>query len=118
MNDETSQPTSTGFSELTSEIACFVPILGVVPALAFLLMEKNKMVKWYALQSVLLWAFIVIADTFLQVSIIAAKLISPVNIIGLVIVPLVIALKINQKETVRLPLLAELADKFLSTLKV
>jgi uncharacterized membrane protein len=115
VKDEIKPPTSTGFSENTSAIICFVPILGVLPAIAFVLLEKNKIVKLYALQSVLLWATVVIADTLLQVSFFAAKLISLVNIVGLIIVPLVIAIKISQKENIRIPFLVDLAEKFLAS---
>jgi uncharacterized membrane protein len=116
--EEYKQPTSTGFSENTSSILCFIPILGVVPAVVFLLIEKNKTVKWYAIQSVLLWATAVIADTVLQISLLTSKLIPLVNIIGLVVIPLVLVIKLNQKEKIRLPILAELADKFLASLKI
>ena len=113
MTDELNQPVNTGFSETTTAIICFVPILGVLPAIAFLLLNRDRIVKWYALQSLLLWITVIIANTFLQTSIFAAGLIPLVNIIGLIVIPLIVAIKIHQKEKVRLPGLAELADRFL-----
>jgi uncharacterized membrane protein len=114
---ELKQPTGTGFSENTSAVICFIPVLGVLPAIAFLLLEKNRTVKWYALQAILLWVAVVVAEVLLQVSYFGIRLIPLVNIVGLIIAPLVIAIKISQGEYVRLPLVADLADKFLKSIK-
>jgi uncharacterized membrane protein len=116
MTDELKQSTR-GFSENTTAIICFIPVLGVLPAIAFLLLDKDRTVKWYALQSVFLWTTVVVANTLLQATYFAIKLIPLVNIIGLIVVPLLVAIKINQKEIVKLPFLADLADKFLVSIK-
>jgi uncharacterized membrane protein len=117
MTDNTSANTSMGFSESTMSIMCYVPVLGILPSLVFVFMEKNKEVKWHAVQSALLWLTVVIAGTILQISSLFEALVSLVNILGLVVLPLLLAIKVSQKEKVRLPILADLADKFLVSMK-
>jgi uncharacterized membrane protein len=117
MSEELKHPTSMGFGENTEELLCYVPILGVLPAMAFVVLEKNKNVRWYAVQAVLLWLTVVAADMILGIGGIFYQLTSLVNIIGLVIIPLFVAIKINQKESVKLPFLTQLTDKLMTYVK-
>jgi uncharacterized membrane protein len=97
-------------SEAVARPLCYVPVLGVLLSGVFLVLEKSQRVRKDALQAIFLWVFVGIFGWMLQVSIIAKGLVPLVNLIGMIVVPLILAIKANKGEETRIPVLAELAE--------
>jgi len=91
---------------------CYVPGIGWVAGVVLLLLEKNKNVRWHACQGLILGLAMVVVAFVLGATIILAVLVPAVWVAG-VIVQLVTAVKTYQGKTVRLPKIAEWADKLL-----
>ena len=106
-----------GLEENVACAVCYIPALGVLPAIVFLVAEKNEKVRWNAVQSVILWVAVIAADVVLGVSIIGAFLIPLINLVGIIVIPLILAIKANQKEQTRLPFAGELTDALLKSHK-
>jgi uncharacterized membrane protein len=96
----------------TAATLCYVPAIGGVAALVLLLIHKDQSVRWNAAQSLALLVGLIVVDFILRITIFLAPLQTLVNIAGLVVVPLVLAVKVYQGQPMRLPFLADLADKF------
>ena len=101
---------STSLSPNIASTLCYIPMVGFVAAIVFLIIEKNTTVRWNAIQSLLLGLGTFVLDLVLGMTVVLALLIPIVNIASLV-VTLVLAVKAYQGSTVRLPLLGEWADK-------
>lgn len=101
--------TSNNLSPNLASALCYVPVVGFIAAIVFLLVEKNTVVRWNAIQSLLLGAGAFVVDLVLGVTIIFAVLVPLVNIAALVI-SLVLAVKAYHGETVRLPVLGKWTD--------
>ncbi len=97
--------------EGTARAVCYIPVLGVVGAVVFLVLEKNKQVKWDAVQALVLWVLTLAAGWVINISYVLRILYPLVNVTGMVIIPLVLALKASQKQETRLPYLSEITDK-------
>jgi uncharacterized membrane protein len=113
VSDKQNKISILDMEENVAAAVCYIPVVGVLPAIAFLVTEKNETVRWNAMQAVVLWVAVVVADMVLRVSIVAMRLIPLINLIGMVVVPLALAIKANQKEQTRLPFLGEVVDKLL-----
>lgn len=105
--------TSLNLDESIARPMCYIPVLGVLISVVFLVLEKHPKVKWDAAQAVLLWLTIVILGGMLEITIVGRKLIPLVNLVGMIVLPLVLAIKANKKEDTRIPVLAELASAIL-----
>lgn len=92
---------------------CYVPVFGVLISVVFLILEKNKKIKWDALQSVLLWVAVMVLDALLKISVIANGAIPLVNLVGMIVVPLILAIKANQGQDTKVPILAEIVNSVL-----
>ena len=101
---------STSLSPNIASTLCYIPMVGFVAAIVFLIVEKNTTVRWNAIQSLLLGLGTFVLDLVLGMTVVLALLIPIVNIASLV-VTLVLAVKAYQGSTVRLPLLGEWTDK-------
>lgn len=89
---------------------CYVPFIGWIAAIVLLIVEKDSIVKWNAVQSLLLMAAIWVASFVLGLTIVLALLVPLVWVAGLV-VQLVLAVKVYQGGTVKLPLLGNWTDR-------
>lgn len=101
---------ATNLSPNVAAAACYVPLVGWVPAVVLLLIEKNPAVKWHAVQALLLTGLIWVTVLVLGATLVLALLTPLVWVAGLV-VQLVLAVKSYQGEKARLPGLAGWADK-------
>ena len=90
---------------------CYVPVFGIIAAILFLLMEKNRQLRWDAVQAAILWTAVFAAVWLLAASRILSGLIPLVNLAGVVVIPLFLAIRASQKEDTRLPFLGEMVDK-------
>jgi uncharacterized membrane protein len=106
----TNNSTSTNLSPNLASALCYVPFIGVIAAVVLFIIEKNNSVRWHAVQSVLLAAFLWILSFVLAATVILGLLVPLVWIAGL-IVNLVLAVRTYQGATVRLPVLGDLANK-------
>ena len=114
MDEKEGKIHSLDMAQETAAALCYIPIFGVLLGLIFLVIEKNEKVRWHALQAILLWVGVVAADKLLEVSQVLTKFIGLVNLVGMILLPLILAIKTNQKEETRLPLVGELVDKLLA----
>lgn len=87
---------------------CYVPALGLVAAVVLFIVEKNAVVKWNAVQSLIInlifWIFFITPLLWL--------LVLPVGI-AIFVLQMVLAAKTYQGETVKLPVLSGWTDKVL-----
>ena len=111
-NEESGEKLKTFNVEINvARAMCYVPVFGIIVAIVFLILEKNRKLRWDAVQAALLWAGVFAAVYLLAVSRILSGLIPLVNLVGVVVLPLFLAIKAIQKEDTRLPFLGEAVDK-------
>lgn len=79
---------------------CYVPVVGWMVSVVVFLTNKNKTLKWHAVQSLLLSAVVWLVAWFV-----------PVFWLGGFVVRLVLVVMIYQGQTVKLPVLSSWADK-------
>lgn len=91
---------------------CYVPVVGWVASLVLLIVEKNPVVRWNAVQSLLLSGVLWLVSAVLAMTVVLLLLNFPVMIAGLIL-NLVLAVKTYQGETVKLPVLSLWTDKVL-----
>lgn len=99
-------------SNLAPNIAsalCYIPFVGWIAAIVLFIIEKNTVVRWNAVQSVLLALALWVVSFVLGLTIILALLVPLVMVAGLII-NLILAIRVYQGNTVRLPLLAGWSD--------
>lgn len=111
--DETKSQSPLKLDETVSRPLCYVPLLGVLLSAAFLIVEKNPKAKWDALQAIMLWAAVVILGMLLNISYIGRGLIPLVNLLGMIVVPLILAIKASQNQSTKIPILAEVVNSLL-----
>jgi uncharacterized membrane protein len=99
--------------ESISRPLCYLPILGVLLSVVFLILERNRRVKWDALQAIMLWVFVVILDAMLRISYVARGAIPLVNLLGMIVAPLILAIKANQGQDTKIPIIADLVNSLL-----
>jgi uncharacterized membrane protein len=106
----TNNSTTTNLAPNLASALCYIPFVGWVAAVVLFIVEKNGTVRWHAVQSVLLTAALWVLSFVLGITIILALLVPLVMIAGLIL-NLVLAVRTYQGAMLRLPLLADLADK-------
>jgi len=97
----------------TARAVCYIPVFGIIAAVLFLVLEKNRKLRWDAAQATILWLIVMAADILLSISRILSFLIPLVNLLGVIVIPLFLAVRASQKEETRLPYLGELTDRFI-----
>jgi uncharacterized membrane protein len=102
--------TTTNLAPNIASALCYIPFVGWIAAIVLFIVEKNQEVRWNAVQSVLITLALWVLSFVLGVTIVLALLVPILMIAGLVL-NLVLAVKSYQGGTVRLPVLANLADK-------
>jgi len=100
----------TGLGKNTAAaLAYVIPIVGGV---AFLVLEKDKYVRFHAMQSIVFWATAFILDMLLGLTIILA-LVLPILWIAEFVLWLILIYKAWQGEEWELPVLGKFAKQFL-----
>jgi len=103
------EETSSGLKPNVAALLCY--ILGWVSGLIFFLVEKNKFVRFHAMQSIVVFGAITIAQIVLMmIPIIGWILIPVISIIGIVLW-IVLMVKGYQGEKFKLPLAGDIAEK-------
>lgn len=97
--------TTTNLSPNVASALCYAPFLGVIPAVVFLITEKNQTVRLNAVQGVLLFAAWFVLFML--------PLLGMLLTVGFFILWLVLAVKAYQGEMMKLPLVTEWAEKIL-----
>lgn len=111
-NEETQEKLKVFNVELgTARAMCYVPVFGIIAAILFLILEKNRQLKWDGVQAISLWVAVMAADLLLSTTRILAVLIPAVNLVGVIVLPLLLAVRASQKEETKLPFLGEIVDK-------
>jgi uncharacterized membrane protein len=114
MAEEIKKSSGLNLEENVAAAVCYIPLVGVIPAVVFLIIEKSEKVRWNAVQAIVLWLAVVVLDMVLGVSVLAAvRLVPLVNLIGMIVIPLILAIKANAKEQTRLPVLGEVTDRLI-----
>lgn len=111
--------TNTDFTKTSSmtpetlAAMCYAPLVGWIAAIVVLIINTKKETKWHAVQGLLVMAVIWAAGWVLGSTWILA-LFSPLVWVAGIILGLVLVVKTNQGEKVRLPFLAPLTDKIMA----
>ena len=101
---------STGLDVNMASALCYAPFIGWVAGIVLLIVEKNKSVKWHALNGLLLSLAIGVVSWVLGLTIILAILV-PILMVASLILQLVLVVKAYQGQAIRLPLVSNWADK-------
>lgn len=108
--------TSTGLDKNIASGLCYV--FGWVSGLIFLLIEKeDKEIRFHAMQSIVVFGGLNIAQIVLSISVIGLPLIPLVGVIGLVLW-ILLMVKSFQGEQYKLPYAGDLAEKWASDVKL
>jgi uncharacterized membrane protein len=102
--------TTTNLSPNVASALCYVPFVGWIAAIVLFIVEKSSVVKWNAVQALLLMAVLWALGFVLGITVILVVLVPVVWVAGLII-QLVVAVKTYQGETVRLPLIGDWTNK-------
>ena len=97
---------------------CYIPFLGWMPAVVFLALEKDKSLKWNAVQTLLLHGLLAgvywVAVPLLRMTVILAPvgwLLSGLTGVGFLIFMLWSVVKINEGGSIKVPMVSEWVDK-------
>ncbi len=94
---------------------CYVPFVGWIAAVVFLIIESEKTVRYHAVQALILSLVLWILPFALGITIILAIL-SPLVMIAGLILEVVLAVKTYNGEKVTLPVVSKWTDKVLDRL--
>ncbi len=86
-------------------------LLGIISGLIFYILEKeNKYVKFHAMQSILVSAFLFILSTILVITVVGVFLVPIVQLVGFILW-ILLMVKAYQGEYFKLPFLGDIAEK-------
>jgi|SRR3989344_3551742 len=112
------KPEATGGKDTRKAAVCYVPYLGWMPALAFLFLEKNRDLRWHAVQSLLLHAVLAgvywVAVPLLKMTIILAPvawILSGLTGVGFLVFMLWSVVRVNEGGEVKVPVVSEWVRK-------
>ncbi|MEK7127745.1 MAG: hypothetical protein AAB838_03420 [Patescibacteria group bacterium] len=91
---------------------CYLPFVGGIAAIVFMIIETNKDVRWHAVQSLILSVVLWVVPFALGITIVLA-IVSPLVWIAGLILQIVLAVKTYQGEKVVLPVISKWTDKVL-----
>lgn len=94
---------------------CYIPFVGWIAAIVFLIIESEKTVRYNAVQAIILSLVLWVLPFALGITIILAIL-SPLVIIAGLILEVVLAVKTYNGEKVTLPVVSKWTDKVLEKL--
>lgn len=108
--------TSTGLEKNIASGLCYV--LGWLSGLIFLLVEKeDKEVRFHAMQSIIVFGGLNVLNIVLSISLVGIPLIPLLGIIGLILW-ILLMVKSFQGEMYKLPIVGDLAEKWVSQIKL
>jgi len=107
--------TSIGMQPNLAALLCYVPYVGIIIAIVFFILEKeNKFVRFYAMQSIILFATLFVLHALLfplalvpYIGFIAGYAIFAIG----VILSIVLMVKAYQGEYFKLPIAGDIAEK-------
>lgn len=112
------KPVGSAGKDTRKMAMCYIPFLGWMPAVAFLVLEKDKSLRWHAVQSLLLHAGLAgvywVAVPLLKMTVILAPVawvLSGLTGVGFLVYLLWVVVRINEGESVRVPVVSEWVDK-------
>jgi uncharacterized membrane protein len=96
----TTAKTSKGKLQMTNVAVCYLPLVGWVPAAVYMVLEKDRRVRWHAMQSLLLngvsaVAILATSGSLLGFAVVAFAL----------VLMLVLSVRVYNGEDLRLPVL-------------
>lgn len=94
---------------------CYLPFVGWIAAVVFLIIESDKNVRWHAVQSLVLSLALWVVPFVLGITIVLAILSPLVWIAGLVL-QVVLAVKTYNGEKVELPVISKWTNKAIEKL--
>ena len=101
--------TSTGLKPNVAALLCY--LLGWMTGLLFFLIEKNKFVKFHALQSIVVFGALSAAQIILTMIPILGWILIPILTIIAIILWIVLMVKAYQGEKFKLPIAGDIAEK-------
>jgi len=102
--------TSTGMQPNVAALLSYV--LGVLSGIIFFIIEKeNKFVRFHALQSILLFGGLFVAQLVLAFIPVIGAILMPVISIGSLILWVILMVKSYQGEKFKLPIVGDIAEK-------
>ncbi len=107
-------PTPAASSGMADNTAGMVAYITIIPAIIFLVMEpynKNKFVRFHAFQSLFFGIACIGIDIVLMIIPFIGWLLIPFVGLGWLIVSVLMALKANKGEKLKLPLIGDFAEK-------
>lgn len=110
------EKTATGLPRNTEAAANYIPFIGWLPAIYFLIAEKDSFVRYHAIQSIILWV-IYVALTLSSIIIFILLPLSPLFFIGLIAIQLYTAIQAYNGKEFKLPVIGEFAKKQLGKIK-
>jgi len=96
---------------------CYLPFVGWIAAIVFLIIESEKTVRYNAIQALLVDLAMVVAPPVLAVTVILIPLV-PIAWIGFLILNIVLAIKTYRGETIKLPVAEKWANLVLEKLNM
>jgi uncharacterized membrane protein len=101
--------TSTGMPQNTAALLSYLGFF--VTGLIFYLVEKNRFVRFHAVQSMLTFLPLFVLEVVLGILFGRSGFIAPLIWIGALILWVILMLKANQGETFKLPVVGAIAEK-------
>jgi uncharacterized membrane protein len=101
---------STGLDINMANALCYAPFVGWIGGIVLLIVEKNKSVKWNALNGLFLSLALAVISWVMGLTIVLLFL-TPILMVAGLILQLVLAVRAYQGQTIRLPLVSGWADK-------
>jgi uncharacterized membrane protein len=103
------EETTSGLKPNIAALLCY--LLGWITGLIFFLIEKNKFVRFHAMQSIVVFgALSVVQIVLTMIPILGWALIPVVTVVGLILW-IVLMVKAYQGEKLKLPLAGDIAEK-------
>ncbi|KKS32967.1 MAG: hypothetical protein UU93_C0004G0014 [Candidatus Amesbacteria bacterium GW2011_GWA2_42_12] len=102
--------TSTNLAPNVASALCYAPFVGWIAAIVLFIVEKNAVVKWHAVQSLLVSLALLVLGLVLPFTVVLIFLVPFLWIFGLVL-SLILTVKAYQGNAVKLPVLSGWADK-------
>ena len=106
----TNGKTSTGLQQNVAGLLCYV--LGWITGIIFLLLEKdNQFVRFHAVQSIVVFGAVTVADIILQFIPVIGWVLAWIIGVGAFILWIVLMVKAYQGQTYKLPIAGNIAER-------
>lgn len=107
---------STNLAPNMASALCYVPVVGFVAAIVLLIVEKNTVVRWNAIQSLMLGLLPWVVNILLGLTVVLALVVPIIwfpEMLIVFVVQLFLAVRAYQGATVKLPMLGNWTDKII-----